>query len=123
MVIEKIKEIRNLLTKKMDKKTEAIDLLLSMLLDVITFEIRRDNSISDKTGEALIQIVSFQSIEYYYHGDFLELDSELKRFAYILCDYNENLKNHELDVIGTKPENWSNYFGEFVNSVLSKEWI
>lgn len=103
----------------MDGKIEGVDLLLLLLLDVITFEIRKNKSISDKTAEALIQIVSFQSTEYYYHGGFLELDSELKNLMYALYEYNEKLKEYELDVIGVEPENWSNYFKERIETLLN----
>lgn len=118
-VINTIDNIRKLLNEKVNQNIEGIDLLLFLLLDVISFEIKKNNSLTDKTGEALIQITSFQSIEYYYHKGYLELDTELKKLAYLLRNYNEKLLNLELDTIGTKPENWSNYFKERIEFFLN----
>ncbi|WP_299883452.1 hypothetical protein [uncultured Lacinutrix sp.] len=120
-LIKTIDYIKILLSKKMENKIEGIDLLLSLLLNVIVFETKKNGVMSNKTGEALIQITSFQSIEYYYHGGYLELDSELKKLAYILSDYNEKLRKNELDVVGSKPENWANYFEERIR-VLLNNW-
>lgn len=116
-----ISRIRHLLSNKMDDRVESVDLILSLLLDVIAFEIRKDNKISDKTGEALIQMTSFQSIEYYYHSGYLELDTELKKLASILSNYNERLREYKLGVIGTKPENWGDYFKEKIE-IFIDDW-
>lgn len=118
-VVNTIDSIRKLLNEKVSHNIEGIDLLLFLLLDVIAFELKKSNSITDKTGGALIQITSFQSIEYYYHKGYLELDTELKKLAYLLRNYNEKLLNLEVDLIGTKPENWCNYFKERIEFFLN----
>ncbi|MFI0429546.1 hypothetical protein [Mariniflexile sp. HMF6888] len=118
-IVECLNKVRNLLKDKISEKSEAIDLVVLLHLDVILFEIMKNNEISNQTAEAMTQIAAFQSIEYYYHEGYLELDKELKELGYILGDYNEKYRKHELGVIGTKPENWGNYFKERVETLLN----
>ncbi|MCD9611928.1 hypothetical protein [Tenacibaculum maritimum] len=114
-----IEIIRLLLSKKINDKIEGIDLIVFLLLNIIEFEIRINKAISNQTAEALTQVSSFQSIEYYYHNGYLDLDKELKELAYLLGDYNSKLKNYELGVVGTKPENWGDYLKERIEMFLS----
>lgn len=113
MIIRQLEIIKLLLNEKIEEKIDFVDILLSLTLDVIRFEIKLFNSISDETGNAISQITSFLSIEYYYHQDFIELDKELKELTYQLREYNLRLKNHELGgVVGIDNKNWIEYFSK-----------
>lgn len=121
MVFKIISKIRSLLNNKIDKNVDSIDILLSLTLDLIIYEIRLDNKISNSVAEAISQITSFFSIEYYYHQGFTDLDRELKELAFALKEYNESFKNHELDVIGIKNEDWEVFFNSTIKNLLLKK--
>ena len=88
------------------------ELLYFLTMDIVRYELKTTNHLSDLTSEAISQLFTFQCFEFYYR-DYPEIYKKTSNLFSLLCEYNVKLKNNDLEgKIGVKQDDWLFYFKE-----------
>ncbi len=91
------------------------ELVLFICLDLTRYELQQNAKISDLNASILSKLFAFQCFEFYYR-DFPEIYLQTSALFTRLIEYNEKLKNNDLQMNESIKNDWINE----LNLALSK---
>jgi hypothetical protein len=94
------------------------EFILFLSLDIVRYELKTRQKLTDLTSDAISQLFAFQCFEYYYR-DFPEIYDKCSELFYVLRNYNEKLRNYDLKGnVGIKDSNWIKFFEKQISNLF-----
>ena len=103
--------------KKVEKEgMTKFDFIFIETFNLSLFEIEHSSKLSDKTCEALNQLLAFQLFEFY--SGYEEIIANCLELGSIVKGYNDAFDNFNLGTLGTNNEDWITFLSNRIENVF-----
>lgn len=100
------------------KTLQIFELRFILCLEIIRYEIQTQQKISNRNAAAISELFAFDAFQFYYR-DYPEIHKMCSLVFYELNDFNEDLRNHDLDEeIHNTPEFWVDFFSKSIAEII-----